>query len=441
MPIDSELASILPRTADVAQGRLTLGGCDSVDLAREFGTPLYVFDETELRAGCREVVDAFRSRHADSSVIYAAKAYLGRALAALIAEEGLGLDVASGGELAIARSAGFPVERVYLHGNNKSARELTEALESGVGCVVIDNLHEAALLSDLAVAAGKRQAALLRLSPNVDPHTHRYISTGALDSKFGVPIATGQAEEAVGTLLASPGIDLVGLHVHIGSQIFETEPFQEACGVLVAFAARMRERHGFQSRQLSFGGGFAVQYVRGNPAPPRAAYAEAIVSTFKEACAANGLPLPRIIVEPGRSVVARAGVALYTIGARKEIPDVRSYAAVDGGMADNIRPALYGAAYEALPANRMDDAGPKRRVTIAGKFCESGDVLVRDAVLPELRVGDLLAIPTAGAYALPLASNYNASLRPAIVFVKDGRARLVRRRETYDDLLRCETGE
>jgi diaminopimelate decarboxylase len=437
MALDPSFVPILPRTAGAtAQGHLTLGGCDAVDLAREFGTPLYIFDELELRQGAREWLAAFRSSYPETTVVYAAKAYLGRAIAALFAEEGLGLDVASGGELAIARAASFPMERVYVHGNNKSPQELREALAAGVGHVVVDNFREAVLLNETAAAMGKRQPVLLRVSPNVDPHTHRHITTGALDSKFGVPIATGQAEEAVQSLASSPALELVGLHAHIGSQIFEVEPFQQACKTLIEFAAHLKRRHAVS--QLSLGGGFAVQYLRGVPAPSREDYAEAVVLALKEGCGAHDLPPPRLIVEPGRSLVARAGVALYSVGARKEIPGVRTYVAVDGGMADNVRPALYGAEYEALVANRLDEQGPRERVTIAGKYCESGDVLVRDAELPKLWAEDVLAIPVSGAYCLPLASNYNASLRPAVVFVSDGRPRLVRRRETYDDLLRCE---
>jgi len=437
MSLDPALETILPRTAGAtAQGHLTLGGCDAVDLAREFGTPLYAFDEVELREGAREWLTAFRSSYPETTVVYAAKAYLGRAVAALFAEEGLSLDVASGGELAVARAASFPMERVYVHGNNKSPQELREALAAGVGHVVVDNFREAVLLNEIAAGMGKRQPVLLRVSPNVDPHTHQHITTGTLDSKFGVPIATGQAEEAVQSLASSPGLELAGLHAHIGSQIFEVEPFQQTCKILIEFAARLKHRHRFPL--LSLGGGFAAQYLRDAPAPSRAEYAEAIVLTLKESCEAYELPPPRLVVEPGRSLVARAGVALYSVGARKEIPGVRTYVAVDGGMADNVRPALYGAAYEAVVANRLNEEGPRERVTIAGKYCESGDILVRDADLPKLWAEDVLAIPVAGAYSLPLASNYNASLRPAVVFVKDGRARLVRRRETYDDLLRCE---
>jgi diaminopimelate decarboxylase len=434
MPRELAHVPILPRTAGAtSQGHLTLGGCDAVELAREFGTPLYVFDEAELREGAREWPAAFRALHTETTVVYAAKAYLGRALARLFAEEGLGLDVASGGELAVARSAGFPMERVHFHGNNKSPQELREALMEGVGQVVIDNFREIVLLNEIAGMTGKRQRVLLRVSPNVDPHTHAYITTGVLDSKFGVPIATGQAEEAVRTIVAAEALELAGIHAHIGSQIFEVKPFEETCRILVEFAARVR---GVQEiAQISLGGGFAVQYVRGKPAPSKEEYADAIVATLEDTCRAQGLPLPGLIVEPGRSLVARAGVALYSAGARKEIPGVRTYVAVDGGMADNVRPALYAAEYEALVANRLNEQGPRERVTIAGKFCESGDVLVRDAELPKVWAEDVIAVPVAGAYQLTLASNYNASLRPAIVFVADGKARLARRRETYDDLM------
>ncbi|MDI6857799.1 MAG: diaminopimelate decarboxylase [Dehalococcoidia bacterium] len=439
MPLDPALAPVFPRTAVVSpQGRLVIGGCDTVALAREFGTPLYLFDETELRENCREWLHEFRSRHPETAVVYAAKAYLGRALAQLIAEEGLGLDVASGGELAIALAAGFPAERIYFHGNNKSRREIEEAVEAGLGCVVVDNLHEAAMLNEIAVAAGRRQRALLRVSPNIDPHTHRYISTGALDSKFGVAIGTGQAEEAATELLAAPGIELLGFHVHIGSQIMELEPHAEACRELVRFAAAMKARHGFEARVLSAGGGFAIQYVRDTAPPSKAQYAEAVVSAVKEGCDEHGLPAPRLTVEPGRSIAGRAGVALYGVGARKEIPGVRTYVAVDGGMADNIRPALYQARYEAVVASRMNDAA-EERVTVAGKYCESGDVLIRDIDLPKLWADDILAVPGAGAYCLPMASNYNAALKPPVLFVREGKARLVRRRETYEDVLRCET--
>jgi diaminopimelate decarboxylase len=446
--IDSALRNILPLTAAVDRaGHLTVGGCDTVELAREFGTPLYVFDEEDLRARCREVRREFEARYPDVLIVYAAKAYLGRALAALVAEEGLGLDVASGGELACARAADFPLDRVYFHGNNKSAQEIREALKAGVGRVAVDNFRELVLLNDAAASLGRRpadrtgrQAVLLRVTPGVDPHTHAYVSTGAVDSKFGLPLVGGCAEEAVVQALASPELEVVGLHYHLGSQITEVEPYRKAAEVVLEFAARMKERHGLELREYSVGGGIAVPYTRDAAPPSVADYAETMVGALQEGCRRHRLPQPRLTVEPGRAIVARAAVALYTVGVTKEVPGVRTYVAVDGGMADNIRPALYGSRYEALAANRMADP-PQERVTVVGRYCESGDVLVSEAEVPRLWAGDLLALPVSGAYGLAMASNYNWALRPAVVMVKDGHARLIRRRETYDDLLACDMFE
>jgi diaminopimelate decarboxylase len=437
-PLDPALAPIFPRTAQVtADGHLAIGGCDAVELAREFGTPLYVFDELELRSTCRAYREAFASRYAQSGVAYAAKAYLGRWLAALVAEEGLALDVVSGGELAVALAAGFPAEHVVFHGNNKSGQELREALEANAGRVVIDNFHELALLDGIAGDLGRRQPVLIRVSPDVDPHTHHKTTTGVLDTKFGLPLEGGQAEEAVVQVRASANLDLRGLHCHLGSPIFELEPYRQANDVMIAFARRMRDRHGLELREYSCGGGFAAQYVRERPPPSADQYAAAVVDSLNAALEREGLAPPLLTVEPGRSLVARAGVALYTVGARKEVPGVRTYVSVDGGMADNIRPAMYDARYEALVANRALE-GPAETVTIAGKYCESGDVLIRDVELPKLWAGDVLALPTAGAYCLAMASNYNLALRPPIVLVREERARLVRRRETYEDLLRTD---
>ncbi len=432
------LAGILPLTAAVNEaGHLTLGGCDAVALAGEFGTPLYVFDEETLRHQCRQFQSEFRSRHADTAVAYGAKAYLGRALCALMAQESMNLDIVSGGELAIARSVGFPAERMYFHGNNKSEEELREAVDDRVGRVVIDNFHEMHLLNGVAQGRGVRQKALLRLSPGIDPHTHAHTTTGTLDSKFGIPLPTGQAEAALRQALEMAGLEVVGLHVHLGSPVFELEPYRQAVAVVLAFAAEMKGKYGFETLEFSPGGGFAVQYLEEQPAPTPGEYAEEIVSALREGCRKHGLPLPRLIVEPGRAIVARAVVALYTVGASKDVPEVRRFVSVDGGMADNIRPALYGSQYAALVANK---AGDRRRekVTIAGKYCESGDILMRDVELPPLEAGDVLAMAAVGAYAPAMASNYNASPRPAFVLVKDGEARLMRRRETYDDLMRCD---
>jgi diaminopimelate decarboxylase len=436
--IDAALRPVLPLTAAVnAAGHLTIGGVDAVELAREFGTPLYVFDEADLRDRCREFVREFSSRLPDVAVLYASKAYVGKALARLIADEGLGLDVVSGGEIAMARTSEFPMERAYFHGNNKGRAELQEALAAGVGRVVIDNFQDIELMNEVALAAGKRQPVLLRITPDVDPHTHSHITTGVIDSKFGLPLVDGQAEAAVKQALASPGLDVVGLHCHIGSQLFETEPYRLAIEKVLAFAAEMRDRHGLQLREFSPGGGVGLQYVRDEAPPPLSVFADAIADAIKAACQRHGFTLPRVVVEPGRSIVGRAGVALYTVGSRKEVPGIRTYVAVDGGMSDNIRPAIYGSKYEALPAARPA-AVPEETVTVVGKYCESGDVLVKDVALPRLMAGEVLAIPASGAYCLAMASNYNAALKPAIVFVRDGKARLVRRRETYADLMACE---
>ncbi len=439
------LADILPVTAAVNEaGHLTLSGCDAVELAREFGTPLYVFDEETLRGRCREFQSEFRSRYPDTVVAYAAKVYLGRALAGILVQEGMALDVVSDGELAIAASVNFPPERIYFHGNNKSALDLREALDYGVGRIVIDNFHEMQLLNSLSAGrrslsqgAGQRQPVLIRLSPGVDPHTHVYTTTGILDSKFGIPLATGQGEAAVRQVLEMPGLELVGLHVHLGSPVFELEPYRQAVAVVLAFAAEMVKKHGLRLEEFSPGGGFAVQYVEGKAPPSVAEYAETIVSAVTEGCREHGLPTPRLIIEPGRAIVARAGVALYTVGSSKDVPGVRRFVSVDGGMADNIRPPLYDSRYEALVANKALETR-RETVTIAGRYCESGDILIRDAELAPLEAGDILAMATAGAYALPMASNYNASLRPAVVLVKDGEAKLIRRRETYEDLMRAD---
>jgi diaminopimelate decarboxylase len=432
-------ASIFPPSVRLnAADHLEIAGCDAVTLAERFGTPLYVYDEGCIRAMCREFRAEFSSRYPDLEVVYAGKSYMGAAIAALVAGEGLGLDVVSGGEIAIAQAAGFPLERAYFHGNNKGRDELEQALAAGVGMVVIDNFHEIDLLGEVADQAGIRQPCLLRLSPDVDPHTHEKTTTGTLDSKFGFAIATGQAEEAVERVLAVPVIDLRGFHFHLGSPIYEVEPYEQATATVAEFALAMHQRHGLVTRHFSPGGGYAIQYTDDEPAPPIEAYAEAITRALKESWDAARLPLPRLSVEPGRSIVGRAGVALYTVGSTKEITGLRRYVSVDGGMGDNIRPALYGSRYEAILANRT--GGPIETVTVAGKYCESGDILIKDLEIQRPEAGDILAVPAAGAYCLAMASNYNHTTRPAVVFVEGGEARLVRRREAYADLLTTEVG-
>ena len=436
--IDPALQPVLPLTASVnAAGHLEVGGCDAVALASEFGTPLYVFDEADLRTKAHELLAEFRSRWPDTTVLYAGKAYIGKALARVFAEEGLGLDVVSGGELAIAMAAGFPLDRTYFHGNSKLPSELREAVGAGIGRVVVDNFTDMRLLAEVAGALGRTQAVLLRVTPDVDAHTHAKITTGVLDSKFGLPVAFGQAEEAVRQIMASPSLDLVGIHCHIGSQIFELEPYYQAVEVALEFAGAMVHKHHLDFREFSPGGGIGLQYLRDEAPPAASVYAEAITGAVRDGCRRFGLPARRLVVEPGRAMVGRAGIALYTVGSRKELPEVRTYVAVDGGMADNIRPAMYGSKYEALSAERAA-APAEETVTVVGKYCESGDYLIRDARLPRMREGEVLAIPAAGAYCLAMASNYNGALRPPVVFVRDGKARLVRRRETYQDLLATE---
>jgi diaminopimelate decarboxylase len=425
--------SLFPATAGINEpGHLTIGGCDTVQLAAEYGTPLYIFDEQGLRDKCREYQTEFRKFYPDTTVLYASKAFLNPALARLFCEEGMGLDVVSGGEISIARSVGFPPGKVYFHGNNKSADEVRMALQWGVGRIVVDSFYELDLVGRLAKEAGVKAAILLRINPGIDPHTHRKIATGNIDSKFGFP--RGDRERAVTQAMASAHLSLAGLHAHIGSLIFEMQPYQEAITAVLEFAAEMKAKHSFNLKELNIGGGYAIQYTSDSPAPPISAYAGAISGQLRSECSRLSMGQPGLTIEPGRSIVGRAGVALYTVGAIKDIPGIRVYVSVDGGMADNIRPAIYGSRYEAAVANKALDRNDTL-VTLAGKFCESGDILIQDIKLPAVSPGDLIAVPDCGAYCLAMASNYNASLKPPIVMVKDGRALLIRRRETYEDLM------
>lgn len=428
---------LFPETAAVnGEDHLTLGGCDVTRLAADFGTPLYVFDDTTLRGMCREFISEFGSRYPGTRVAYASKAFLNPAIARVVAEEGMSLDIVSGGELAVAKAVDFPADRIYFHGNNKTPEELEFALDYGVGQIVVDSFHELTILDAIAGRRGQRQDIMLRLSPGVDPHTHVHTTTGILDSKFGFSVETGDAAKAVRLALQATNLELTGIHFHLGSPIFELEPYALGIEVVLNFLAQFKEE-GLQLREFSPGGGFAIGYVRSELPPPIADYAEVIASNTKRFCEELGFGQPRLIVEPGRSIVGRAGVALYTVGGIKDIPTVRKYVSLDGGMGDNIRPAFYGSEYEAVLANRMS-AEPQELVTLAGKYCESGDVLVRDVNLPIIESGDIIAIPSSGAYAPSMASNYNLNARPAMVMVKDGDAQLIRRRETFEDMMRTD---
>jgi diaminopimelate decarboxylase len=413
---------LLPDSAVVDDGgELMVGGCRLTDLAAEFGTPLFVYDEDHIRARCREAITAFGA----DNVVYATKAFLCVAMARLVHEEGLMLDVASGGELHVALSAGVPADRCVLHGNNKSVAELRMAIEAGVHHLVVDSFDELDRLDALFVETGQAPRIQLRLTPGVHAHTHEFISTGQDDSKFGFTVSTGSAAKAIERSLASPSVELIGLHCHIGSNVFRAESFGEAMRVMAEIANPLGLPH------LTIGGGLGVGYVEGEHAPTIAAWGGAV-----RTAAENAHVTSPVSVEPGRSLVASAAVTLYTVGTMKDLPEIRRYISVDGGMSDNPRPVLYGSGYEGfLPRSPLAERPLEAR--LVGKHCESGDVLIFDANLPaDTRVGDILATPVTGAYGHSMASNYNKLTRPAVVFVRDGKSRLVVRRESYDDLIR-----
>jgi diaminopimelate decarboxylase len=417
-----ETSPVYPRGSRVNErGHLEVGGCDVVTLAEEFGTPAYIYDEDDLRARARAYVEAFRSRTDDFEVLYASKAAPITAIYRLFAEEGLSADVASGGELHMALAAGFDPQRIYLHGNNKTDAELRYASEAGVGTIVVDSFDEIARLDGLL---DHRQRVLIRVTPGIKADTHTYIQTGQLDSKFGFGLEDGLAARAIDEVRASRNLDLVGLHAHIGSQIFELEPYAKAIEALAELV------DGDWCEILNVGGGLGIAYTSEDEPPSVDAYAEVKVRGVERVFD----PVPRILVEPGRSLVGNAGLTIYRIGTVKEIPGVRTYVAVDGGMSDNLRPMLYGARYEAVIADRAGES-PESPATIAGMHCESGDILIRDTLLAAPCPGDVLATPATGAYGHSMANNYNGVPRPPVIFCSGGDARVVVRRETWDDLL------
>ena len=416
---------LLPDGSTVGEdGQLLIAGCDTLDLAAEFGTPLFVYDEDHLRARCREATTAF-----GGNAVYASKAFLCRAMARLAHEEGMAIDVSTGGELHVSLEAGVPSERLVFHGNNKSRRELERSLGDGVGRIVVDSFDELDRLEALHQEGSRPPRVLLRVTPGVEAHTHHYVATGQDDSKFGLTVSNGAAARAVERAQASEAMELVGLHAHIGSQVFRVDSYAEALGVIADFARP------FHLPELSIGGGLGVAYVEGETAPTITEWADIL----HRAAADLGIEAS-LSAEPGRSIVARAAITLYTAGTIKELPGIRTYVAVDGGMSDNPRPVLYGSGYETFMPARVAEDRPEP-VRLVGKHCESGDVLVRDGWVPEgLGVGDIVATPVTGAYGHSMGSNYNKVLRPAVVFVSEGNARLVVRRETLDDLLATDVG-
>lgn len=417
------------------KGHLEIGGVDTIEIVRDFGTPVYVYDIALIRERARGYKETFERLGVKAQVAYASKAFSTIAMVQLAEQEGLSLDVVSGGELYTALAAEFPVERIHFHGNNKSREELEMALHHGVGCIVVDNFYELELLEELCREKNTVVDILLRVTPGIEAHTHDYILTGQEDSKFGFDLQNGQANSAVEKALGSNYIKLLGIHCHIGSQIFETTGFILAARKIFTKLNEWKETYNFEVTVLNLGGGFGIRYTKDDSPVPASQYVEEIIAEVKEQALSFNMKVPEIWIEPGRSLVGDAGTTLYKIGSRKEVPNVRNYLAVDGGMSDNIRPALYEAKYEALLANRPHDE-VEETVSIAGKCCESGDMLIWDLPLPKAGEEDVLAVFCTGAYGYSMANNYNRIPRPPVVFVENGQANLVVKRETFEDLVR-----
>lgn len=419
-----------------SKGHLTVGGMDTVELAAKHGTPLYLLDENVIREQCRTYIKAARQSFGEDALpLYASKALCFTEMYRIAADEGMGIDCVSGGELYTAHRAGFPAERIYFHGNNKTDADIRDAMDIGVGTFVVDNTDELSAVSAEAARRGITQRILLRITPGIDPHTHRAVVTGNVDSKFGSAIVTGQAMEIVKAAIAAEGVDLAGLHCHIGSQIFDIEPFADAAGIMTRFISEIKDVCGYDIRELNLGGGLGVRYTEYDREIDYANCVRQIAEVVRKACEGCGIAMPRIILEPGRSLVAAAGATLYTVGSVKRIPGFKNYISVDGGMPDNPRYALYQSQYTAVIANRAN-APRDFRATLAGRCCESGDLLGENMEIQTAERGDILAVLVTGAYNYSMASNYNRLPRPAVVMIKDGEDRVAVRRETYADLVR-----
>ena len=415
-------------------GHLEIGGCDTVDLANKFGTPLYVMDEAYIRNIIQSYKEIFDCDYGDGLVCYASKAFSTKAIYEICKEEGIGADIVSGGELATALSAGLSPSVMYFHGNNKTPFELEYAVKSDVHAIVIDSFYEIEILDKICSALGKKVKALVRVNPGIDAHTHHFIQTTRVDSKFGFSIADGTAIKAIREVLNSENVEFVGIHCHIGSQIFELRPFELAVEKMTDFIVKINSELGTVVKELNLGGGYGVRYTdEDKPLKPQE-YVSAIVAKLNECIETKRILKPRLIIEPGRSIVGEAGITLYTVGAIKDIPGIKKYVSVDGGMFDNPRYALYEAKYEALPAARMNEAKTET-VTVAGKCCESGDMLVVDALLPPSKSGDLLAVLTTGAYNYSMASNYNRNAIPPVVLVNEGKAAYIVKPQSYEDIM------
>ena len=417
-----------------AAGHLTIGGCDAVDLAHQFGTPLVVYDVQQIRQQIRAFKRVFEENNVDYAVSYASKAFSAIAMYQVVAAEGAHVDVVSGGELYTAIKAGFPMADVSFHGNNKSREELEMAIDHHVGTIMIDNFHEIELLADVLEKLDAHVDVMLRITPGISAHTNKYIQTGQVDSKFGFDLQSGQADEALAKVLENPRMQMKGLHAHIGSQIFELAGFEGVAKKLVEVTAHWQEKFNYQAAVINVGGGFGIRYVKDDTPLAPEEFVAAIIKAIKAEIKETNLAMPTIWIEPGRSIAGPAGYNLYTVGSRKDVPGLKPYVTVDGGMGDNIRPALYEAQYETVLANNPR-AELVEHVRVAGKYCESGDILSQNQVLPATKPGDVLAMLDTGAYGYSMASNYNRNPRPAVVFVEKGTAQVVIKRETYDDLV------
>lgn len=418
------------------KGHLTIGGCDTVELAKEYGTPLYVLDENVIRNTCKSYVNSFKKYYdGNGRPLYASKALSCLELCRIANDEGLGLDVVSGGEIYTALKAGFPMENIHFHGNNKTDEEIEMALKNNVGKIVVDNLEELERLNAIAQKMDKVASISFRIKPGVDAHTHNFIRTGQIDSKFGFALETGEAYEAVKKAISYDNVCLKELHCHIGSQIFDIEPFVTAAEIMMDFIGKIKNELNVVISQLNLGGGFGIMYVDSDTPVPYENYMEKVSIAVKAKAEKYGIPVPYIFIEPGRSIVGEAGITLYTVGAVKTIPDVRTYVSVDGGMTDNIRYALYQSDYTVVNASKADKE-PDQIVTVAGKCCESGDLIQENTKIAEAKAGDTLAVLSTGAYNYSMASNYNRIPKPAVVMVKDGKSRVIVKRETYDDLIK-----
>ena len=426
-------------TMKTEENSLVIGGIKATKLVEQYGTPLYVMDEEFLRNNCRKYYSSFKCGSRGNKVAYAGKAFLTLAMCNLINEEGLYLDVVSGGELYTAYKAGFPLNKVLFHGNNKTLEEIDMGVRLGVGTFVVDNLYEIEQLNQKAKEQDRIQSIYLRITPGIEAHTHEYIKTGQIDSKFGFAPVGDNIINAINRAIKLKNVNLRGLHCHIGSQIFEIEPYEEAAEVMIKLMKRIEDKTGYLIEELDLGGGFGIYYSKEDSPKETKEYCEAILNKVDNVCKEVGLKTPTLVIEPGRSIVGNTGLTLYTIGSIKNIPSIRKYVSVDGGMTDNIRPALYNAQYECIVANRVIYES-KERVTISGKCCESGDILLEGIKIPSVLSGDLLAVMSTGAYGYSMANNYNKIPRPAVVMVKDGKSGVICKRESYEDMIRNEVG-